>query len=98
MLGEWRMWNTASRSKIVEIPPPQGNLTLQLQKDVPYGTGINVRYIKEPNNFNSRYDRHISDVFHNVVKDFFVECDNQINPMLAEAVGKTKSHLMFFFY
>jgi hypothetical protein len=28
--GEWRMWNTASRSKIVEIPPPQGNLTLQL--------------------------------------------------------------------
>ena len=76
-----------------------GNLTLQLQKDVPYGTGINVRYIKEPNNFNSRYDRHISDVFHNVVKDFFVECDNQINPMLAEAVGKTKSHFLkcFFF-
>lgn len=96
-----------------------GNLTVELKEDVPYGSDVNIKYIKDASNFNNRYDRQISDVYHNAgkskdkhffsvifffffnsnvlflthtsprpcisVNSFFIECDNQINPMLQKA-------------
>ena len=62
-----------------------GNLTLELEKDVEYGVGVNIEYTQS-DEIDSRYTRRIGDVYHNQVVNFGpMEGFNQINPMLVDA-------------
>ena len=82
-------WTEQQRSQLGTIAhastTPDGNLTLELDQNIPYGIGISVEYVPSAV-ADSRFTRLISDVFHNLVQNFFSECENQINPMLLKAV------------